>query len=695
LTSQVTLKSVQLNVIKPAQSLLNQQMQALITLENIIQDPNFLAAGPVPDWTDPLTPPQNTPLVGCRLKPFAGRWEYLFGNSLPTKWVRDGVPLNFLETAPLVREPVEYPIGHHLKGERQLAVKNLLAKGAIEVIHKQTSPGLYHRLFLRPKPDNTWRPIIDLSPLNLIIHNESFKMETPHSIRQAVQQGEHILQLDLKDAYFQIPIMKKYRKYMRFCIGGVIYQFRCLPFSLNIAPRIFTKILKPILAIIRKAMIPVHAYLDDWILRLLYSHTLAPRIAHTVVTLLRLLGWIVNFPKSNFLARQHFTYIGLEWNLNEALIHPGREKIKDLRAKVKQARPGIPITAKKLAGIVGVIKWMAPYVPLGLMRLKRIQHLIKLKWSQSKDGWHARITTDRTLHTLLQWWTRQPNITQGVPLHPPIASLAMFTDASGHGWGAIMGDMKASGEWTHRLKDRHINYLELEAVFRGLKEFATAVENRVVKVHSDNSTTVACLRKQGSLSSPALNSLTARLLRWTTINNTTVQPIFIQGYRNVEADALSRKDLTHASEWTLSNQEFHRIVNWSKLLPPSVDLMATSVNRKVDTFISPYPHPEALAVDALSTSWELPGTLWLYPPTALMTKVISKIRETNSITLILIAPDQPTRAWYPDLLSLTHRRTREVGRRKDTIIQHVPHLEEPITLEEPETLKLKAWIIQK
>ena len=153
--------------------------------------------------------------------------------------------------------------------------------------------------------------------------------------------------------------------------------------------------------------------------------------------------------------------------------------------------------------------------------------------------------------------------------------------------------------------------------------------------------------------------------------------------------------ITHASEWTLSNQEFHRIVNWSKLLPPSVDLMAISVNRKVDTFISPYPHPEALAVDALSTNWELPGTLWLYPPTALMTKVISKIRETNSITLILIAPDQPTRAWYPDLLSLTHRRTREVGRRKDTIIQHVPHLEEPITLEEPETLKLKAWIIQK
>ena len=664
-------------------------------LEQLTLDQTFIQAGPENDWVETMTPYAQYPLVGCRLENFANRWEVLFPKSITHKWLREGVPLNFINgPPPLQRTPVHFSTTLEQEMLKHDAAQEMLSKGVIEVIHDVNSPGMYHRLFMRPKPDGTLRPIIDLSPLNKMIHNETFKMETPASIRQALQVGEHTLQLDLKDAYFHIPIKRAYRKYMRFTANGVVYQYKALPFGLSIAPRIFTKILSPVLALLRKSLIKVHAYLDDWILRL-FHHSMGDRTAFVVVKLLRMLGWLINFPKSFLAPRIRFEFIGLEWDLLHGSIRPKQAKILRLKKDIRAAQPGKLIKAKKLASLVGVIKWMAPYVPLGYMHLKKLQWKIREVWSQKRHGWYAQIPVSRSMVELLKWWTRETNTFVGVPLKVPTPNLELFTDASLHGYGAIMGDKTMAGTWTRRYKEKHINSLELEAVRRALLTFADLVVSNTVRVHSDNSTTVACLKRQGSLKSRTLNKLTAKLVSWADKNSVTLIPVHIQGYRNVEADALSRKDLTHASEWSLSSKEFHRVVTWSKLTPPWLDLMATDKNKQTDSFICPYPHPNAAAVDALNTPWNYTGTLWIYPPTAVMTRVINKIRETQSIRLIIVAPDLPSKPWFPDLMDLTTGKSLPVGRKLGSVIQHIPLQEEPIVMEEPETLKLKAWLIIK
>ena len=77
----------------------------------------------------------------------------------------------------------------------------------------------------------------------------------------------------------------------------------------------------------------------------------------------------------------------------------------------------------------------------------------------------------------------------------------------------------------------------------------------------------------------------------------------------------------------------------------------------------------------------------------MISKVVNKIRETASIKLIIVVPDLPSKPWYPDLMSLTTGKSMEVGRKLGSIIQHVPHLEEPVIMEDPESLKLKAWLV--
>ena len=52
--------------------------------------------------------------------------------------------------------------------------------------------------------------------------------------------------VDLKDAYYSDPIAKEYRKYLKFEWQGSFYEYTWLPNGLACAPRLFTKILKPV-----------------------------------------------------------------------------------------------------------------------------------------------------------------------------------------------------------------------------------------------------------------------------------------------------------------------------------------------------------------------------------------------------------------------------------------------------------------
>ena len=113
-------------------------------------------------------------------------------------------------------------------------------------VQNPKSLGFFNRPFLVPKPNNKWRPILDLSKLNLFLKVEKFKMETPETIRTSLQQGEWVTSVDFKDAYFHIPIQGQSRKYLRFHVQGRTYQFKALPFGLSTAPMEFTVLAKEV-----------------------------------------------------------------------------------------------------------------------------------------------------------------------------------------------------------------------------------------------------------------------------------------------------------------------------------------------------------------------------------------------------------------------------------------------------------------
>ena len=88
-------------------------------------------------------------------------------------------------------------------------------------------------------------------------------METPRSIFGALQQGQWLTSLDLKDAYFHIGINPADRRYLRFCHNGTAWQIHSAAiWVVNQSESIYqntqtgTSIYPPP---------KLHMYLDDWL----------------------------------------------------------------------------------------------------------------------------------------------------------------------------------------------------------------------------------------------------------------------------------------------------------------------------------------------------------------------------------------------------------------------------------------------
>ena len=105
------------------------------------------------------------------------------------------------------------------------------------------------------KPNNWWRPILDLRILNTFLNSESFKIETTETIKTSLQAREWLSSIDFQDAYFHIPIHNQSRKYMHFHFWGRSYQFKALPFGLSTAPIKFSR--QSTLAKLHENLIPI------------------------------------------------------------------------------------------------------------------------------------------------------------------------------------------------------------------------------------------------------------------------------------------------------------------------------------------------------------------------------------------------------------------------------------------------------
>lgn len=101
------------------------------------------------------------------------------------------------------------------------AIQSLISKGAISVVNLFPQQFI-SILFLVEKGQGTgeFRPVINPKALNRFLPKEKFKMERFHTARSLLRKGDHMMKLDLKDAYYVVLIHPKSRKYLRLQFKG-------------------------------------------------------------------------------------------------------------------------------------------------------------------------------------------------------------------------------------------------------------------------------------------------------------------------------------------------------------------------------------------------------------------------------------------------------------------------------------------
>ena len=418
------------------------------------------------------------------------------------------------------------------------ALHQLMDKNAIELVHKKGSLGFFNQLFLVPKPENKWRPILDLSNLNFFLKTEKFKMETPETIRTSLQKGEWVTSVDFKDAYFHIPIQERSRKYLRFHIQGQTYQFKALPFGLSTAPMEFTIIAKEVKLMAIHNGIRIHQYLDDWLVRAT-SHQVCLQHTQILIKMCQRLGWLVNVEKSELKPKQIFNFVGYQFDLQSGRVRPTPDRWRNLQEKILALISLPACSVREFMSLIGLLTATEKQVHLGRLQMRPIQWHLKSNW-RIPESLEKRIPLPRSLHPHLQWWLEENNVLTGQPLHPMQHALQIFTDASKEGWGAHLNESIARGTWSLPESKLHINYLELKAVFLALKEFQKLCTGKMVLIATDNTTVVAYINKEGGMRSGPLCALLWRILTWCTGRQVTLKARHIPGHLNVVADKLSR-----------------------------------------------------------------------------------------------------------------------------------------------------------
>ena len=549
------------------------------------------------------------PPVGARLNQCWQKWETLGSSPKVVNILREGYTLPFRFRPHLTRSPTVISNYHNPTKQSFLieALYQLINKNAVEPVDNPNSLGFYNRLFLVPKPNNRWRPILDLSTLNTFLNTGSFKMETPETIRTSLQVGEWVTSIDFKDAYFHIPIHSQSRKYMRFYLQGRSYQFKALPFGLSTAPMEFTVVAKEVKLMALQKGIRIHQYLDDWLVRASTLHTCLQH-TQTLVTLCQELGWLVNKEKSELAPKQVFNFVGYQFDLKEGKVRPTEERWQALTDKIRSMMSDPVCLVQKFMSLIGLLTATEKQVHLGRLHMRPIQWHLKNNW-RVPESLEKVIPVPKSLHPHLRWWLEESNVLLGQLLHPLKHALQIFTDASNEGWGAHLDDHTTRGTWSLPESKFHINHLELKAVFLALKEFRTLVCNKTVLIATDNTTVVAYINKEGGMKSGSLCALMWRILSWCTRQQVTLRARHIPGRLNVIADKLSRLGQTIQTEWSLHPAVFQAVC--SRWHQPQVDLFATRFNNKLPQFVSPVPDPQAWAVDALKSLLGGPGPIRL------------------------------------------------------------------------------------
>ena len=539
-------------------------------------------------------------------------------------------------------------------------------------------------VFTVPKKDGGHRLCTDYRQLNMFQRKLPFKMEGVQQVADLIQPNDFGMLVDLKDAYLTMGLHPSQRKYCRFRSpeDGQRLQWTTVSFGMSEAPRICTKLLRPLIGLLKQIGIRCLIYIDDLLLLDQDRDRLARGMAIAMDLLLTQVGLQLKTSKCCFRPRRTFQCLGLVWNTRTMTVSVPATRLRDTQKTARRLLRAagatlvhengskttefLPFPTRDLARLCGQITSMTRGIKSARRHLLFLQQA--LGHAVRRTGWSGTTKLNLEGINAMRWWiTEEPwqcNGDQIVPDTRPIQVKVQSdaaTEGEGtrfHGWGGTLqiGDgpvFATRGYFTAKEYKMHINALELLGCWYTVRSLL----GLLVPIHLWHKVHLSCeldsivaikYAKVAVSRSLNLSKLGALFYDWKEEHQLQMSYRHLAGVLNVRADTLSREAWS-ATEWKLNESLFRSIQKvWKADI--YIDLFASRQNRQCHRYYTWEHDLEAMVVDSLSHPWTWTRTVYAYPPPSFISRVMQKVWMESVNDFILLAPVWPDQPWWPMLM---------------------------------------------
>lgn len=433
-----------------------------------------------------------------------------------------------------------YPYSPAIQKKLEQAVDQMLEEGIIQ----ESESGWSSPITPVIKPEKV-RLCLDARKVNSVTKPFAYPLPNIGGLLSRLGETVYISSVDLKDAFWQIPLDEASREKTAFTIPGrPLYEFVVMPFGLsNAAQRLCQLMDKVVPSELRDR---VFVYLDDL---LVFSATFEDHLKLLDIVAKRLneAGLTINVGKSKFCFKE-LRYLG--YVVGNGTIQTDPKKVEAISSM------DVPKTLKQLRSFIGMCSWYRRFIKDFSSTASPLTDCMKCKKGQKFKMTPEAITAFESLKTKL---TSAP-----VLINPDFdKEFVLACDACTTGIGGVLAQVDEDGNeraicfYSHKLNPAQRNYsiteLECLAAVMCIKFFRPYIEGHKFRVITDHASLQWLMSQK---------DLTGRLARWSMkLSQFDFTIEHRKGTLNIVPDALSRSfaesiDLTGESPINLESPEF-------------------------------------------------------------------------------------------------------------------------------------------
>lgn len=417
-------------------------------------------------------------------------------------------------------EPIKqryYPVSPVMQQHIDAELESMLKLGVIERSRSAWSSPI----LLVKKKEGTYRFCVDFRKVNKVTERDAYPLPYVASILDRLRDARFITTLDIKTAYWQIPMEENSKQYTAFTVPNRgLFQFTRMPFGLHNAPATWQRLIDHVLGPELEPF--VFVYLDDVIV-CTSSFEQHIQVLEEVLKRIKEAGLTLSRNKCHF-CKSELKYLGYVVNSKGLLVDPG--KVDAI------LRIPTPKSVTEVRRIMGMASWYRRFIPNFASVIAPLSSLLRKNQRFLWDEY-----CDTALTNIKEHLVSAPILTCPDFNIPFIVQ----TDASGFGIGAVLSQTIEGHEHvicyisrslTRQERNFSVTERECLAVLWSIEKLRPYLEGSRFTVVTDHHSLVWL----NNLQQP-----TGRLCRWAVkLQQYDFEIIHRKGKEHIVPDTLSR-----------------------------------------------------------------------------------------------------------------------------------------------------------